>query len=118
MADYKPDLPEGVALPKGSSINTEHPDFKALESVAREEGWSQKSFSRVLGLEFQRHERARASQPPAAPAPAPKIDFSKLSTSQQFHHALQQSAAKPERAQSVGIDSKVLSMMRDSDLAG
>jgi hypothetical protein len=82
--DYKPDLPEGVTLPAGASINTEHADYKALTAVAREEGWSQKSFSRVLGLEVTRSERARA----AAPAPAPKPDFSKMTTQEKFHHAL------------------------------
>jgi hypothetical protein len=87
--DYTPTLPAGMELPKGSSINTEHADFKALTAVAREEGWSQKSFSRVLALEFQRHERARAAAPapPAAPAPA-KPNMSKWSTSQKFQYAL------------------------------
>jgi hypothetical protein len=95
MAEYRPDLPEGVTLPAGASINTEHADYKALTAVAREEGWSQKSFSRVLGLEIARHERTRA----AAPAPAPAAsgvpaNWDKLSTREQMHHAL---AASPSR---------------------
>jgi hypothetical protein len=86
MTEFKPELPEGMALPAGSSINVEHADFKALTAVAREEGWSQKSFSRVLALEVSRHERARASAP--APAPAAKVDFSKLSTAEKFAYSL------------------------------
>jgi hypothetical protein len=79
---------------KGASINVDHPDYKALTAVAREEGWSQKSFSRVLALEAQRHERTRAPQPPSVPAPAPKIDYAKLSTTEKFQLALERSAAK------------------------
>ena len=90
--EYKPDLPEGLKLSAGTSINVDHADFKALAAVAREEGWSQKSFSRVLGLEFQRHERARAAAP--APPPAAKPDFSKMTTQQQFHHALANSPGR------------------------
>jgi hypothetical protein len=92
--DYTPTLPEGMELPKGASINVDHPDYKALTAVAREEGWSQKSFSRVLALEAQRHERTRAPQPPSVPAPAPKIDYAKLSTTEKFQLALERSAAK------------------------
>lgn len=89
MADeYKPELPEGVSLPQGHSINVEHADYRALEALAREEGWSQKSFSRVLGLEAKRSMAKGAAAPAPAPAPAPKVDFSKLSTTEQFHHAL------------------------------
>jgi hypothetical protein len=83
--DYKPDLPPDVKLPAGASINTEHADYKALTAVAREEGWSQKSFSRVLGLEVARHGRAAAAAP--APAPAPK-SFDKMTTTEQFAHSL------------------------------
>jgi hypothetical protein len=87
MTEYKADLPEGMALPPGSSINVEHADYKALTAVAREEGWSQKSFSRVLGLEVARH--ARAAPAPAASAPvAPPVNFDKRSTAEQFAHAL------------------------------
>jgi hypothetical protein len=94
MAEYKPELPEGATLPKGSSINVEHADYRALTAVAREENWTQKSFSRVLGLEVARH--ARAAPPAAAapaPAAAPKPDFSKMSVQQQIQHAL----ANPKR---------------------
>jgi hypothetical protein len=94
MAEYKPDLPEGMALPAGASINVPHEDYRKLEALAKEEGWTQKSFSRVLGLEVSRHERARA----AAPAPAPAPDFSKMTTQQQFNHALVNSPGrKPPR---------------------
>jgi hypothetical protein len=88
MADYKPDLPPDVKLPEGASINTEHADYKALTDVARAEGWSQSSFSKVLGLEVSRSERARAAAPAPAPAPAATVGWDKMTTSQQFHHAL------------------------------
>jgi hypothetical protein len=86
--EYKPDLPPDVKLPTGASINVEHPDFKALTAVAREEGWSQKSFSRVLGLEVARSQRSPVASPTPAPAPAATVDFEKLSSSQQFAFAL------------------------------
>jgi phage tail protein X len=50
MADYKPDLPEGIALPAGASINVEHADYKALTAVARKEGWSQSPSAACLAL--------------------------------------------------------------------
>lgn len=87
MAEYKPDLPPDLKLPAGASINVEHADYKALTAVARAEGWPQSSFSKVLGLEIARSERARAAAP-AAPAPAPAPDFSKMTTREQFAHAL------------------------------
>jgi hypothetical protein len=31
-AEFKPELPEGMALPDGHSINTSHADYKALEA--------------------------------------------------------------------------------------
>ena len=37
-AEFKPELPEGMALPDGHSINTAHADYKALEALARERG--------------------------------------------------------------------------------
>ena len=85
MVEYKPDLPPDVKLPAGASINTDHADYKALTAVARAEGWSQSSFSKVLGLEVSRSERARAAAPAA---PAPKVDFDKLSTREQFAYSL------------------------------
>jgi hypothetical protein len=93
--EYKPDLPEGVTLPAGSSINTAHADYQALTAVAREEGWSQTSFSRVLGLEVARSTRAAAPTPSPTPTPAPAVDVSKLSARQQFAHAL--ANGKPTR---------------------
>jgi hypothetical protein len=88
MAEYKPDLPADVKLPAGASINVEHADYKALTAVAREEGWSQARFSKVLGLEVARSERARVANATPAPAPAATVDFEKLPTSQQFYQAL------------------------------
>jgi hypothetical protein len=87
MADYKPDLPEGMALPAGSSINVEHADYKALVGLAEREGLSQKQFSAALGFETERAMR-RAPAPPAPPAPAPKPNFDKMSTAEKFAYAL------------------------------
>jgi hypothetical protein len=87
MTEYKPELPPDVKLPAGASINTDHADYKALTAVARAEGWSQSSFSKVLGLEVSRSERARGANSPPAPTAAPKADFDKLSTTQRFAHA-------------------------------
>ena len=90
MAEYRPDLPDDL---KGLSINTNHADYKALEALAREEGWTQKSFSRVLSLEAKRHMASRAAAPAPA-APALKPDFSKMSTREQFHYAIANSAGR------------------------
>jgi hypothetical protein len=92
MAEYIPTLPDDM---KGLSINTEHADYKALEALAREEGWTQKSFSRVLGLEAKRT-MAKAA---AAPAPAPAAsgvpaNWDKLSVREQMAYSL---AASPGR---------------------
>jgi hypothetical protein len=89
MADYKPELPEGMGSLK---IDVDHPDYRKLEALAKEEGWTQKSFSRVLGLEASRV-MAQTPKPAAAPAPAPKPDFSRMSTAQKFAYAL----ANPKR---------------------
>jgi hypothetical protein len=88
-ADYKPELPEGMGSLK---INVDHPDYRKLEALAKEEGWTQKSFSRVLGLEASRV-MAQTPKPAAAPAPAPAPakPFAKMSTSEQFAHALSRS---------------------------
>jgi hypothetical protein len=100
MTEYKPDLPEGMSLPAGASINVLHQDYKALETIAREEGWSQKAFSRTLGLEVARSERARAAAPAApAPAPAPAVDVSKLSTREAFAYALAHGSTPSYRGQ-------------------
>ena len=86
---YEPKLPDGVTLPAGASLNTKHPDYVALEKLATEEGWTQKSFGRVLGLEASRSlaRPATPAAPPPAPTP-PTRKFSELSTSEQFHAAL------------------------------
>jgi hypothetical protein len=67
VSEYKPELPEGMGALK---INVDHPDYRKLEALAKEEGWTQKSFSRVLGLEASRV-MAQAPKPASAPAPAP-----------------------------------------------
>jgi hypothetical protein len=92
MADeYKVELPGDL---KGLTVDTNHPDFKALTAVAREEGWSNKSFNRVIELEAR---RSMAKPAPAAPAPAPAAkpelpaNFATLSTREQMHIALQRS---------------------------
>jgi hypothetical protein len=99
MADeYKPDLPADVKLPAGASINVQHPDYWALEAIAREEGWSQKAFSRTLGLEVSRSERARAAAAAPAPAPAAKADvppnWDRLSTREQMAYSLANSKGR------------------------
>jgi hypothetical protein len=81
MTEFKPDLPADVKLPDGHSINTAHADYKALEELATRHGWSQAAFSETLGLE------AKRTMAKAAPAPAPKVDFDKRSTTQKFAHA-------------------------------
>lgn len=97
MVDYKPELPPGVTLPPGYRIRTEDHRYRALEALARSEGWSQKAFSETLRIEADRvsAEHAKAAAPaatPAAPAAAP--DFGKMSTREKLHFALQQSDAR------------------------
>jgi hypothetical protein len=89
MGEYKPELPEGMS---GLNINVDHPDYRKLEALAKEEGWTQKSFSRVLGLEASRV-MAQTPKPasPPAPAPAPAKPFAKMTTQEQFAHALSRS---------------------------
>jgi hypothetical protein len=94
VADFKPDLPDDVKLPDGHSINTAHSDYRALEALAREEGWSQKSFSRVLGLEAKRTLAKVAAAPAPAPAPAPKVDLSRMTTTERFAHSLANSKGR------------------------
>lgn len=84
---YEPKLPEGVSLPAGHSIDTSHADYRALEAMATKHGLSQAAFSDALGYELRR-QQARAPAAPAAPPPAAKPDFSKMTTAQQFAHAL------------------------------
>jgi hypothetical protein len=93
MVDYRADLPPGVTLPDGFSVNTDDPRYKALRDLAVRENLSQRAFTAILGVEAQRvtgeYERARAAAPaPAAPAPAAKPDFSKMSTANRFAYAL------------------------------
>jgi hypothetical protein len=95
MTEYKPDLPPGVSLPPGFKVDTTDARYRALHDLASRERLSQSAFSQILGVEAQRvnadYERARAT--PAAPAPKaaptpPKVDFSKLSTREQFAASL------------------------------
>jgi hypothetical protein len=88
VSEYKPELPADVKLPEGHSINTAHADYKALEALAKEEGWSQASFSKVLGLEAKRTMAKAAAAPTPAPKPPLPANFSKMSTREQFTHAL------------------------------
>lgn len=100
---YEPKLPEGVTLPPGHSIDTKSERYKEFEAMATRHGLSQSAFSETLAIEAKRvaaeHARSAAPAPPPAPAPAAKpgvpANWASLSTSQQFHHALERSAAKP-----------------------
>ncbi|MGB7973331.1 MAG: hypothetical protein WCF81_03045 [Roseiarcus sp.] len=90
---YEPKLPEGVSLPPGFKVDTGDARYKALHDLATREKLSQSAFSSILGVEAQRvnadYERARATPAaPAAPAPAAKPDFSKMSFAQKAQYAL------------------------------
>jgi hypothetical protein len=86
---YKPELPAGISLPEGHSIDTGAARYKELEQLATSQNWTQDAFSGVLGLEAKHVAEAHASaSAPAAPAPAPAADFAKLSTREQFAVAL------------------------------
>src|SRR5271155_4456082 len=96
---FKPELPAGVSLPPGFSVDVNDPRYVALHSLAERERLSQSAFSQILGVEAQRgnseYERARATAAAApAPAAAPKVDYSKLPLRQQMQIALERSAAK------------------------
>jgi hypothetical protein len=94
---YKPDLPTGVSLPPGLRVNVDDERYKALVDLATRERWTQSSFSGALGIEARRvsAEHAKAAQTSAqAAAPAPRPDFSKMSTQEKFAHALAQSDAR------------------------
>jgi hypothetical protein len=89
MTEYKPELPADVKLPDGHCIDVNHSDYKALEALAREEGWSQAGFSKILGLEAKRTmAKAAAAPAPARAKPALPANFDKLSSTAQFAHAL------------------------------
>ena len=96
---YEAKLSEGVSLPEGHRIDTGNERSKALEALATREKWTQAAFSDVLSIEARRvsaeHERAPAAAPAPFAASGVPANWASLSTSQQFHHALQQSAAKP-----------------------
>jgi hypothetical protein len=96
MTEYKPELSEDL---KGFSVNTSHADYKGLEAIAREEGWTQKSFTRVLSLEAKRHMRQAPTPAPAAPAPVPaaKPNFATMSTRELFAHGLAHGSTPSKR---------------------
>ena len=87
---YSVDLPPDL---KGHSIDTAHPLFKSFEADAVARGMSQEAFSAALAA-YARGATGKPAPAPAPPAQAAKPDFSRMSTAQKFHHALQQSAAK------------------------
>jgi hypothetical protein len=93
---YEPKLPDGVILPPGLRVDTGDARYRALEALATRESWSQAAFSETLGIEARRvsaeHERTHTA--PAAAAPAPKPDLSKLSSREQFAHALANSPGR------------------------
>jgi hypothetical protein len=101
VADYKPELPAGVTLPPGFSVNTADPRYVALREMATREKLSQSAFSSILGAEASRinseYERARAA-PPAAPAPATRAavpeGWGKMSFQEKMHWSHEQNAAK------------------------
>jgi hypothetical protein len=96
MTDY---LRTFEGMPAGLKVDVSHPDYRKLETMAREEGLSQKAFSRILALEASRVAAAKPAggtnvPPAAAPAPAkpakPAVpeNFDKLSMRQQFAASL------------------------------
>jgi hypothetical protein len=62
---YKAELPPGISLPPGASIDTSSSRYKELEALATSQKWTQDAFSGVLGM------RPSASRTPV-PAPAPR----------------------------------------------
>jgi hypothetical protein len=93
---YKADLPAGTNLPPGFKVDTADPRYRALHDLAVREKLSQSAFSSILGVEASRitseYERARST--PAAPAPAAKPDFSKMSTAAKFAYAVANSTPR------------------------
>ena len=93
---YKPELPAGVSLPPGHSIDAKSSRYKELHSLAERERWSQSAFSDLLGIEARRvsaeHERARS----AAPVPKPDVpaNWDKLSTREQMAYSLANSPGR------------------------
>jgi hypothetical protein len=93
---YEPKLPDGVSLPPGFKVDTGDARYKALHDLASRENLSQRAFSEILGVEARRinseYERARASQPPSAPAPSPKPgvpeSWSKMTTQERLQWSL------------------------------
>jgi hypothetical protein len=102
MAEYTATLPDGLTLPPGHKIDETDPRYRALVEAAKSEGLSQRAFSKILGLEAARvnADYAKAAKPAPASSqaaiPAPP-DFTRMSTREKFHHALQREAAKREQ---------------------
>jgi hypothetical protein len=89
-------------LTPGFKVDTNDARYKALRDLASRENLSQPAFSEILGVEARRinseYDRARSAPPAPTPAPAASgvpANWDKLSTTEKFHRALQQSAAKP-----------------------
>jgi hypothetical protein len=87
VTKYSVDLPPDL---RGHSIDTAHPLFRAFEADAVARGMSQEAFTSALTAYARGATAKPASTPAAAPAPAPAAprDFSKMSTREQFAHAL------------------------------
>ena len=72
---YQPIVAELDGVPKGVTIATDHPQYKAATQAAFAAGLSQNQFSRLLAHETQRvvaaSKAASAAPKPAAPAPKP-----------------------------------------------
>jgi hypothetical protein len=98
---FKAELPPGVSLPEGHRIDVVDERYKQLEQLATSQRWTQETFSRVLGREAKRvsaeHERASATPAPAPAAPArPAVpeNFNRMTTREQFAHALARSPTR------------------------
>jgi hypothetical protein len=101
MVDY---LPTFEGMPAGMKVDTSHPDYRKLEAMAKEEGLSQKAFSRILGIEASRvAASAPKAAPPAAPAPAPApkaavpANWDRMTTREQFAFGLNNGSTRSNR---------------------
>lgn len=89
---FEAKFPAGSAY-AGWKIDTNDARYREQHALAEAAGLSQEQFSKGLEFEAQRVDRQRIAAenaraaPPAAP-PVAKPDFSKMTTAQQFHHAL------------------------------
>jgi hypothetical protein len=106
MTDYRPAFEN---MPPGLRVNVDHPDYRKLETMAREEGLSQKAFSRILALEASRVAAAKpvgGTNVPstAAPAPAAKAavpaNWDRMSVREQIAFGLNNGSTRSNRGQS------------------